>query len=125
MKQSFLNLAILLTALGCLLLSLSLGFQKAHRTQITRVILANTDSLRTGLQFFYNDFERYPKVSEFASPVDMLPYFSAFPPKNYRMGKCEKTWVYERPNPETFVLNFCLLEDYGNYSVGWQKTISN
>ena len=124
MKQHIFNLTILFVVLVSLLLSMFMGFKKAQKQQISRIVLANADSLKTGLQYFYNDFERYPKALEFTSVVDMQPYFSTFPPKDYIIGKCIKTWRYERPSIDSFIVDFCLPQDYGNFSAGWQKITS-
>ncbi len=125
MKQNILNICILIVAGSLLFLCFSAGFHKGKRKQMAKVILANSESLKTGLEYFYNDFERYPKAIEFTSPLDLKPYFSVFPPKNLLGGTCQKTWIYERPQIDVYNLSVCLPEDYGEYLAGWQKITSD
>jgi hypothetical protein len=77
LKQNFINYIILSLGLGLLLMSGFLGWQKARAKQASIIVLKNFSALKTGLEYFFNDYERFPKNTEFESLIFMQDYFSA------------------------------------------------
>lgn len=99
------------------------GWQTAQATQASRVILQNSLAFKTGLDYFFNDYERLPKTAEFESEIFMQNYFSLFPPKVFKGNNCEKTFAYSRVELTQAVIDFCLLTGVENYQSGWNKLI--
>ncbi len=97
------------------------GWQKARAQQVSKVVLANVSALNAGLGFFFNDYERYPKNSEFASPLFMQDYFSAFPPREFPSQDCEQSFKYQRTDLNSYSLSFCLWSAVENYRSGWNN----
>ncbi len=119
LKQNFINYIILSLGLGLLLMSGFLGWQKARAKQASIIVLKNFSALKTGLEYFFNDYERFPKNTEFESLIFMQDYFSAFPPKDFSSKVCPHSFSYNREELQSLSLSFCLLTQVESYPLGW------
>jgi hypothetical protein len=121
LKPNFINYIILSIGFCLLLVSALLGWQKARNKQASVVVLKNFSSLKTGLEYFFDDYERFPKNAEFESAIFMQDYFSAFPPKEFTSKLCPQSFSYNRDELQSLSLNFCLLTQVESYPSGWNK----
>ena len=111
--------------LGVLVLSVfflvQFGLSAGLKNQQARVVIQNAQAIKQGLEFFYADFDRLPKETEFFSPALMQPYFSNFPPPNFSSADCPETFLYKRFSVESAEINFCLPTEALAFSAGWNK----
>ncbi len=84
-----------------------------------QVIAQTAESVRGALKFFYQDQGRYPSVSEFLNQGVMQNYLNNFPLPEFSSKSCSQSFVYKRPNLQSFQLNFCLPVSVDNYRQGW------
>ncbi len=87
----------------------------------SNAIIKNASMLKQGVQYFFNDQNRYPTALEFQDRNLMLNYFSAFPPQAITGGPCSQTYNYTSATAKTFVLEFCLPRAAAGFAAGWNK----
>lgn len=112
-----------LTVAVVLFLAIILGINNGIKQAQSEVVLKTQSELLSGLQFFYNDQNRYPTVLEYEDKSVMLNYFTNFPPIDFISKTCASSFVYKRDDSQNFVLNFCLPDDSGSYTKGWHMVL--
>jgi len=88
-------------------------------------ILRNAGAVAEGLDFFYNDQNRFPSNSEFADTGIMLTYFTKFPPVKLSSKNCPEIYAYKNLSAKSYELDFCLPKEIENFSGGWNKEVFN
>ena len=124
-KNYIINYFVLALALGFFLFLSRAGWHQALKVKQSQVAVVNVLALEQGLQFFKNDYDRFPKVSEFADNSTLAIYFSAFPPKEFNSKDCPLSYVYKRPSLTSFELSFCLAAKTGKFKEGWNKIVNS
>lgn len=84
-------------------------------------VVQTAKNLATGIEFFYNDQNRFPSAAEFQNNNLMLNYFSQFPPSNFVSSNCPESFSYKRLELNSYQLNFCLPRAFGGYRAGWNQ----
>ena len=107
-----------------LLWTCSSGWSKGEKTAQAEQIIANADIVVKGLDFFYNDQDRYPTAGEFASD-NMARYFSVFPMHNFASSQCPETFSYKRNSSTEYILGFCLPMAASGFQQGWNSFVQN
>lgn len=121
LKQNLINHFIVFLVFCFAVLLVSRGILNAKLAKQSQTTAANAQTVSQGMRFFFKDFERFPQALEYESASVMRDYFTQFPPKEFISSGCPQTWVYSRPTPENFELNFCLQKDAGDFARGWNK----
>lgn len=124
-RQTIVNYLIVAVAIVFLLFWLKAGWTEALKLKQSELIVANAQILQTGLRFFYNDYDRFPKASEFQNDGSLATYFSVFPPKAFISQKCKESFSYQRPALASFELAFCLEKAVSGFKPGWNKIINS
>ncbi len=113
-----------LTVLGVaviLVWSIGAGWSKGKSMADAGQVLANADRLVTGLDYFYNDQDRYPTALEFDSGL-MHAYFTSFPPHNFTSSQCPESYSYKRNSASQYLLGFCLPVATNGFRQGWNSS---
>lgn len=124
-RQTMVNYLIVAVAMIFLLFWLRAGWIQAGKSKQSELVAANIQVIQAGLQFFYNDYDRFPKASEFQADGNLAGYFSIFPPKTFISQKCKESFLYQRPTLTSFELAFCLEKAVGQFNAGWNKIINS
>lgn len=82
-------------------------------------IIGTAKNIVVALDYFYNDQNRYPNVSEFSEQNIMLNYLNVFPVPNFVSTVCQESFDYKKDNATKVSLNFCLPKASGAYGQGW------
>lgn len=117
------TLTVLVVAV-ILLWTCSSGWSKGRKIAEAEQVLANADAVVKGLDYFYNDQDRYPTAVEFSSD-DMAQYFSSFPLHNFSSSECPETFSYKRNSATEYILGFCLPIESAGFVQGWNSTVQN
>lgn len=104
-----------------LLWSIGSGYNNGRLYAQSRVVDKNALTLKQGLEYFFQDQDRYPTPLEFQNEQLMLKYFFPFPPVEFKSAQCPQSYVYKRLSLREYQLNFCLLKNVGEFKAGWQK----
>lgn len=117
----------LFLALLVVILGAGVGFAAliGSRGAKSAIILKNVQTIRTGLNYFLQDQNRYPTAVEFQDRNIMENYFSAFPLVNIPGGSCQQTYNYFNNTPKTYTLNFCLPKGSQGFAAGGNKVGAN
>lgn len=89
--------------------------------QESMLIVKNSFVLKQGLDYFFEDNERFPTSREFLDPNVFGIYISPFPLKDFKSQECEQTWEYKRLSLAEYKLDFCLRSGFENYKAGWNQ----
>lgn len=89
-------------------LSIWVGLRSGKALAQSNLILANTGALAVGLDFFYNDYDRFPSSLEYETPDLMSVYFSKWPPIEFSGKLCARSVSYESSRFNTYSISFCL-----------------
>jgi hypothetical protein len=120
--KSIVQLAAVLAAAAVLLWATLAGVGTGKNRAAANTVAHNAEQVAAGLHNFFNDQERFPSAAEFQDDHNlMLAYFSSFPPIELAGGSCRADFLYLRPSPQTFKLQFCLAAAAGNYRAGWSQ----
>lgn len=126
LKKNLINLLVILLALGFLLFWLWLAWNGAKLRQQAEVVEKNAFALRQGMEYFFNDYDRFPQSAEFQAVAGLSPYFSAFPPRNFVSKICSSgSFHYVRPSLSRFELDFCTPAATQKSKTGWNKLVSD
>ncbi len=88
-------------------------------------VIGTAKNITDALDYFYNDQNRYPHVSEFGEQNIMLNYLNVFPAPNFVSQKCPESFVYKKESSTKATLSFCLSKASGNYAQGWNTLSLN
>lgn len=102
-----------------LLLAIFWGLAKGKEDAESQAVLAAQANLVKGLQFFYQDQNRYPSALEFVDAPTMLNYFNSFPPPDFASKNCSQSFSYQRNALDSYSLSFCLPVSSGGFAAGW------
>jgi hypothetical protein len=119
-KKYWQPLTVLVAAV-ILLWSLYLGISHGRSQAQAESVLQNAAQLKKALNYFYNDQNRFPTAEEFADKNVIEKYAQNFPPPEFTTAACAQSFVYKRPTPGSFVLNFCLPASTGGFNSGWNQ----
>ncbi len=114
------SITVLLLAV-ILLLEIIFGIQSGKNLAEARVIASNAEQVSRGLEYFFNDQEKYPNPAQFNDRNLMVNYFNIFPPEEFQNKSCPNTFEYRSPDEKRYELNFCLPSKFENYPAGWNK----
>lgn len=112
---SSLGLAVVLFA--AIFVSINTGRQNAQ----AEAVVKTAENLQAGLDFFYQDQNRFPTFNEFTSREVMSNYFSFFPPKDFVSKNCAQNFVYKRIEQKSYQLSFCLPGASDGFKKGWNS----
>ena len=101
-----------------LFISIGAGIGSGFKHAQSLAVIESVNNLQTGLNYFYNDQDRFPTAVEFSDQVIMSNYFKSFPPINFA-GSCPQNYIYKRNSDINFELDFCLPTSSGNFKSGW------
>lgn len=122
LPKQIIQFLTVLAAAVILLLSLLWGAASGQKLAQSGAVAANAESLSKGLGYFYRDQDRFPSAAEFLDDKNlMLNYFNDFPAANLPSAQCPSSFVYQRPDVQSFKLNFCLPAAWGNFPAGWNQ----
>lgn len=123
-KKIWLGLTVIITAV-ILFFSLLWGISAGQQLAQAGLVAANANSIARGLQFFYQDQNRFPTAIEFQNRNIMLGYFNNFPPMEFISSGCPGSFIYKRTSSQKFQLDFCLPKAFQNFSRGWNVLQGN
>lgn len=122
LPKQIIQILTVLAAAVILLLSVFAGAKSGQNLGRSAAVVSNAKELASGVNYFYGDQDRFPSAIEFQSDKNlMLNYFSDFPALDLPSSKCPKSFVYQRPSPQAFKLNFCLPAKWGDFNAGWNQ----
>ncbi len=113
-----LSLAILI---GCVFI----GFNKGLALSRSIVTFENAKQLKIAVNYFYNDNNRYPTVSEFSDGAVMNSYLKNFPSQLPASAACAQGFAYKQISPNSYQLNFCLDSGTQGYGKGWNGVVES
>lgn len=108
-----------------LVMAMILGSNSGKKLAEVEIVNKNTANIVVGLDYFFQDQDRYPNAVEYADTSVMLNYFNTFPPVSYTSDKCSESYVYKRVSSKQFSLDYCLIQDYKGKNEGWNRYVSN
>lgn len=115
-KIAALTALVILTAL-----LLWLAVINGQRSAQSRQIVKDVNAIKQGLEYFYQDQNRYPAVSEFDEQNVMRQYLSNFPPQEFASGVCTESISYQNNFRNDYELRFCLSKGVKGYRAGWNS----
>lgn len=104
-----------------MLLSVYLGLSAGKRAAQAMAVWSNVKELAGGLDYFYNDQNRYPTALEFQDRNLMLNYFVNFPSRGFASAQCPDTYDYQYFSGRQVELDFCLPTAAAGKNRGWNK----
>ena len=108
-------------SLGLLFLMVLWGFASGEKIAQSRIVLQNFNSLKSALQYAYEDMDRFPLASEFFDDKFMKDYITPFPLPEFVSQTCPQNWNYKRPSQTSYEISFCLPRAEEGFSAGWNK----
>lgn len=105
-------LAFLVTYFG-----LRAGIESAQ----SKVLIQNTNTLITALDYFKADSDRYPSALEFTNDNLMRAYLSPLPIKEFLGGNCPASFLYDSTTSLQYHLAVCLPRGSSNLTAGWNQ----
>ncbi len=102
-----------------LLLLAGWGWQRGVRDAQSAFVVHQANELSKGLQFFYNDEQRYPSAAEYDNTAFMVKYFGQFPPFAPVSNQCPQNFIYKRPQASAYELAYCLPGQFGQLTAGY------
>jgi len=112
---------------------ISLSNARAKAMDTRRV--ADIKQVKTALEMFFNDMNRYPSIVEWesgslynTSTAGTTTYMEIIPKSPVKnSGDCISTNYRYRPinNGEDYIIDFCLAKGSGNYGSGYSQLSSN
>jgi hypothetical protein len=119
------SLAVIIVA-ALFVVSLFWGVSRGKSNAISEGVYKQVEQLVTGLDYFYQDQNRFPTVEELTAESIALTYFSSIPNDTALSKNCERSFFYTRLSFTGYQLNFCLASDSGEYKKGWNTlTVQN
>ncbi len=99
-----------------------IGFFVGRDLARSEFAFKQVDALASGLNFFYQDNDRYPSEQEFRNLELMNQYFSGLPLSSIVSKKCPKPIAYRTFDRLDYTVEFCLPRLYagllaGSYSI--------
>lgn len=95
------------------------GAKAGKDTAQADAIIEAAQNLSAGLEYFYNDQDRFPNVLEYGDQNIMLNYFNVFPVPSFVSSFCRESFVYKKNTSSGVSLSFCLPKEAGGYQKGW------
>ncbi len=113
------NILSSLAVAAVFLLAIILGISRGQTEAQAQIVVQTAQNTGRALQFFYQDQNRYPTVSEFGDQNTMLNYLSSFPLPDFVSKNCSQSFVYKQIGDQSFQLDFCLPTPASTYQAGW------
>ncbi|MEK7618344.1 MAG: hypothetical protein AAB410_04310 [Patescibacteria group bacterium] len=123
MGRNFFNLVILSLSVFVFIFLAMSGWSSGKIMAQDAFVVSNLPGIKQGLQFAFNDLDRYPQVLEFQDQKLMQNYFKPFPFKEFNSNTCPQTYLYKRISLESYEFSFCLENSRQGYKAGWNKII--
>jgi hypothetical protein len=96
------------------------GSSAGKKQAESKLIASQAAELNKSLENFYSDNSRFPSADEFARTEVMSNYLSRVPKESdMAVPGCPQIFSYQRPDPKSYTLNFCLPASIGNFKSGW------
>lgn len=99
------------------------GVGSGKREAASLNIVASTQNLQKGLDYFYQDQNHFPTAVEFSDEAIMLNYFNNFPLSEIPSTVCSQTYIYKNISPNSYQFNFCLPTAQSVYKSGWNSLL--
>ncbi|HYV33385.1 MAG TPA: hypothetical protein VE973_00860 [Candidatus Limnocylindria bacterium] len=117
------NIAIVavIAVAAVFLFSVLLGVSQGRAQASAKSVYQTAQVLAKGLDNFFSDQDRFPDSQEFSSSNILLTYFSGLPDNQPASSVCSENFIYKRPQPKSYELDFCLAADVSPYYKGWNK----
>jgi hypothetical protein len=106
-----------------LLLATLQGISSGNQVAASQSVSESAQNLQKGIEYFYQNENRFPTAVEFADQATMAGYFTNFPPKDLPSKQCSQSYLYKRISDSSYQLSFCLPTSVNNSKKGW-NTIS-
>ena len=113
-----------ITVLGVavvLLYSLIYGYSAGGLKAQSSFAAAQAPEITKALNYFYNDFDRYPTTDEFFDQKIMATYFTAFPLVQIPGGSCSQTFAYRQLKSNAYQLGVCIAAALSGWQAGWNR----
>lgn len=95
------------------------AFRNGQYAGQSRQTAKDANSIRQGLEYFYQDQNRYPSTDEFLDENLMRQYLSGFPPKQFPSPTCRATFEYVNQFRNDYELRVCLSKGVSGFNAGW------
>lgn len=106
-----------------LILAWMVAIINGQRSAAARQVVKDVNAITSGLEYFYQDQNRYPSVGEFNDQNIMRQYLSNYPPQIFATGICSASLEYSNTFRNDYELRFCLPNSVKGWPAGW-NTIS-
>ena len=113
-------LAVILLA-ALLLGSVFWGIRQGRANANAQSVYQDSQEIVKGLDYFFNDQNRFPTPQEFLDTKILFTYFSRLPNNTPDNSFCSENFIYKRLDADSYELNFCLAADLGPYRKGWNQ----
>ncbi len=114
-----------LTVAVILFVAIFQGVKAGKATAQANAVILVTQNFSAGLEYFYQDQNRFPNVLEFNEQNLMLNYFNVFPFPKFISALCTESFEYKKNSNTSVILNFCLPKSAGTYQAGWNTLTLN
>lgn len=99
------------------------GIRSGNLDAKSEVVLANAKTLAEGINYFYEDQDRFPSDEEFLDFDIMSSYIEGYPPVKIWGGQClskerNDSYSYFSLNEKSYELSFCLPSAIEGYKAG-------
>lgn len=91
------------------------------RAAQSRQVVKDTTAILQGLEYFYQDQNRYPSIDEFSDQTVMRQYVSGYPPQEFTSPICSSSYDYVNTFRSDYELRFCLPKGVKGYQTGWNS----
>jgi hypothetical protein len=117
----YIRASVLSVVLFIVLLTSLAGFRAGRDLAKADVTLKQVDVLMKGLDYFYNDQDRYPSATEFEDKSALGTYVSSLPVNQVTSTQCGVTLAYDTFDERAFTLSYCLPRGAGAQLPGIHK----
>ncbi len=104
-----------------LLLSVIFGYRAGNTAAQASFAVTQSAEITKALNYFYNDFDRYPTAEEFFDQKIMATYFSSFPLVQITSSACTQTFAYRLLESDSYQLGICLPVAVPGWQIGWNR----
>jgi hypothetical protein len=105
--------------------SLFKGLAAGKNNSHSEYIFSVQQEILKGLDYFYEDQNRFPSQEEFLNSEIMLRYFSVMPGSISNSSICPQNFIYKKINSSSYQLDYCLDSDINTLSKGWRTEVIN
>jgi type II secretory pathway pseudopilin PulG len=121
LSNKIMRLVVIFVLLALVLATSFYSWQSAKKTAQSRRVAKDSQAIRSGLEYFYKDQNRYPSTIEFQDANLMSAYISNYPPLSFPTEECPQNFDYFNPSPFSYELRICLQKSVGAFHAGINK----